>query len=654
MVAHGTSFLGTEKHPVVWLAIAAFVGTGAYVFPLSTSWFVVLILMALASGIALSPKGPLRIVWAAAGTVATALALNGTVSPSLVAASLAAGALSSFSFRRPGLAIAILLMQVSSAATVQELFSDFIFQFGLEPSGPALVAVICLWSIRLRAIAPILASLLIISGVAWVGIAIPLSPVWALALTGLPAAGLAAVFTAKEGTRSDNFKMPLAILLIAVATWIWTPPKSHEGIYVLLPDASENYEAKFFSNYIEALRFGGIKVQVIKEPTDVPEGALLFLPWITAPLKGYEAMVGKLARKRGWTVLFGGEHTDMGKAAERVERIVGFPIMRRDLTTPPGNSDISGRLRSTGITAWPFDAILNRGASVTAFRPLQKVLLSGDGWWAEPDVGEWLWAGDYVWQPGDRRGRLALALAADVDGARFVVVGDNSPFINHQLVADPRPAMRLLNLASLLPTFVGDIFLLLLGLLASTGGMTGRIGMLPALSPIVLLALAILVISISPSPSERWREVYNGETGFDERNFNVALTEEPRLWQSNWMLRRVSEPARGQITLHGGKEVIFQLVDKEAHFGNVRLYDCRRLGSLKTDEGPTLMDAQACAVKGDAKVLLGTRDAAAVVAINEEHRRVILVLDVAFLAANAPKANREWLIDQLAEPSKKK
>jgi hypothetical protein len=546
-------------------------------------------------------------------------------------------------------------MQISSAATVQELLSDVIFQFGLEPGGPALVAVICLWSLRLRAIVPILASLLIISGMAWVGITVPLSPTAALALAGLPAAGLAALFVAKESTRPDNLKIPLALLLIAVATWVWVPPKSHQGIYVLLPDASVTYEAKFFSNYIEALRFGGITAHIIKEPADVPEDGLLFLPWITAPLKGgYEAMVGRLARKRSWTVLFGGEHTNMGKAAERIERIVGFPILRKDLTTPPGNTNISGHLRSTGITTWPFDAILNRGASVTAFRPLQKVLLSGDGWWAEPDVGEWLWAGDYVWQPGDRRGRLALAVAADVDGARFVVVGDNSPFINRQLVADPRPAMRLLDLVSLRPVFEADILLLLLGLLAAAGGMIDRIGLLPALSPIVLLTLAVLVISISPSPSKRWRAVYIGESGFDERNFNVALTEEPRLWKSDWMLHRASEPVQGQITLHEGKEVIFQLVDKEVHFGNARLYDCRRLGSLKTDEGPTLMDAQACTVKGDAKVLLGTRNAAAVVAVDEGHRRVVLVLDVAFLAANAPKINREWLIDQLATLSKKK
>jgi hypothetical protein len=53
---------------------------------------------------------------------------------------------------------------------------------------------------------------------------------------------------------------------------------------------------------------------------------------------------------------------------------------------------------------------------------IDKVLLAGDGWWAEPSIGEWLWVGDYVWSPGDRGGRLSLAVSADIDGARWVML----------------------------------------------------------------------------------------------------------------------------------------------------------------------------------------------------------------------------------------
>jgi hypothetical protein len=31
------------------------------------------------------------------------------------------------------------------------------------------------------------------------------------------------------------------------------------------------------------------------------------------------------------------------------------------------------------------------------------------------------------------------------------------------------------------------------------------------------------------SPKERWHAYYIGETGFDDRNFNVALSEEGRV-----------------------------------------------------------------------------------------------------------------------------
>jgi hypothetical protein len=73
------------------------------------------------------------------------------------------------------------------------------------------------------------------------------------------------------------------------------------------------------------------------------------------------------------------------------------------------------------VRAWSHEAILNRGASVQVSSLWDKVLLSGDGWWAERDLGEWLWVGDYVWQKGDRAGRLALSIAFDDGASRWVI-----------------------------------------------------------------------------------------------------------------------------------------------------------------------------------------------------------------------------------------
>ena len=87
-----------------------------------------------------------------------------------------------------------------------------------------------------------------------------------------------------------------------------------------------------------------------------------------------------------------------------------------------------------------------------------RILLAGDGWWAEPDIGEWLWVGDYIWRKGERAGRVTLAAAIEIGGARWVILGDNSPLLNSQLYADPRAAVRIVEMATLWPSFAKDIF----------------------------------------------------------------------------------------------------------------------------------------------------------------------------------------------------
>ena len=86
---------------------------------------------------------------------------------------------------------------------------------------------------------------------------------------------------------------------------------------------------------------------------------------------------------------------------------------------------------------------------------------------------------------------------------------------------------------------------------------------------------------------------------------------------------------------------------EEVSFANARLFKCWRLGSLQVDEGPYLMDAQACRVDGEADILVGSRNAAAIIAVGEKDDRRILILDTAFLSAKAPKSNRDWLLSTM-------
>jgi len=348
---------------------------------------------------------------------------------------------------------------------------------------------------------------------------------------------------------------------------------------------------------------------------------------------------------RRWTLILGGEHTDMQGVASRVAQIVGREVLRADLSVPTGNADISGRLRGTDFRPWPFDAVLNRGGSVSASRPADRVLLSGDGWWAEPDIGEWLWAGDYIWQRGDRRGRLGLVVAVDDGGARFVVIGDNSSFINRMIIADPRPVLRLLDMSTLWPSFSVDMALLTLSLLT-----VARVAHVYLLIPGIFIVMSIAAPWWSRSPSLAWEASYVGESGFNERNFNISLAEEPKLWKSGWVIIRKKEPIKGRVRLNIHREVLFLLVDDEVVIGNTKLHGCHRLGSIPEEGGTTLMDAQACAVDGDAEILLGNRDSAAALAIREGDKRAIVVLDTAFLSQVSPTENRNsilrWMTDR--------
>ncbi len=230
-----------------------------------------------------------------------------------------------------------------------------------------------------------------------------------------------------------------------------------------------------------------------------------------------------------------------------------------------------------------------------------------------------------------------MAATADEGGARWVVLGDTGPFINQQLVSDPRPAARILELASLWPLFLRDAGLtivaavILLGL--PTAVMVGTVGF------IVLGSLLPRVSNDGP-----WHSLWRQESAFDERNFNQSLVESPLLLTTNWKLVRPAGPLSTRLALPEKPTVLFGLLDGEMTVGNTKLSNCKRLGSLATD-GILLMDAQACKVEGNAEVLIGDKDEAAIVKIGS----LLLILDQNFLGQKAPPSNRKWLEGKINE-----
>lgn len=59
------------------------------------------------------------------------------------------------------------------------------------------------------------------------------------------------------------------------------------------------------------------------------------------------------------------------------------------------------------------------------------------------------------------------------------------------------------------------------------------------------------------------------------------------------------------------------------------------------------MDAQACAVSGDAEILIGDQNGAAALRIGRKGGDVILILDRRFLSQNSLPENAEWLLREL-------
>lgn len=617
--------------------IAALIGISAFVFPEQAPWTLLTALL-VAITVVSGATGRSRLV---AVLVSTSLFLGvagGALSASFVTAALAAVVIASHNRL---LALAVLGLQTSYAASIEAITANYLFAWHLEAAAPALLCGVLLLVVQLRHPWWRIVLALFPLPLVWAVQQLGLFPYGLLAVAGLPVLVLALLSPGDERPVLKGVRAWVAAGVVALGAigWMMTPPKMPDAGYVLLPGEMNSPEARFFRNYQEVLKFAGLSVKLVETVEEIPAESLVLLPWLTATEQREGAptfeRLRELAIERGWLVVMVGEHTDMGGVAERVKAITGQPYLRNDLSVPLGNTDNSGQMRTADIRAWYPEAMLNRGASVELWSPLNRVLLSGDGWWAEPDIGEWLWVGDYMWQPSDRHGRLVMAATADEGRARWAILGDTGPFINQQLVSDPRPAARILELASLWPLFLRDLGLMVVAAFVAFG--------LPSVVLFGAIGLVVAGPFISGASNDgSWRSLWRHESGFDERNFNKSLLESPQLLTTEWKLVRSKGQLSGQLPAPEKQTVMFGLVDGELSIGNAKLSNCKRIGSLATD-GIFLMDAQACKIVGDAEVLIGDNDEAAIVQIGS----LLLVLDQNFLGQKSPPSNRLWLETKL-------
>ena len=626
----GSAFVGTA------------VGCAGYALPLLGPWPLFLFLGLGIAGWFYQSSREARFMWFLAAGVGAVLILTGYLSAPL-GTSLCAAILLAQSGYLHG-AAKLLILNVTLVATIEALAANFLHGALLECLAPALItAVLFSWGRGFR-LAPLLVAMVGSLALAQVGMRFE-DPVLAMTLAAIPASTYAALRVSRQepGRDTQSTLACAAVAGAALLLWACAPPRTPLRSFVLLPDAPTANEAHYFSNYAQLLSAIGVKVELAARPEEIPEKSLVLMPWMTSPFssadKSYLQTVARLANSLKWTVVLAGEHNNYGGVQDRVSNLLSHSGLRKDLTVPPGNLDVSGPLRAADIRGWPHRAILNRGASVEVKTVFDRVLLAGDGWWSEPDIGEWLWTGDYVWQRGDRAGRLVLASATDIGAARYVIVGDNSFLMNSQVVADPRPLLRLLSLSTLWPALTLDLLVLTAVALILFRPFFRHLR--STAETYVLAAVCIVVAAqavVSAKPGAAWYDIYVSELGFAESNFNETLARHPDLLDIA-TVKRASGPLTGAIDSPAVKTVIFAHIDGAVRIGDVRIDDCYRLGSLKSSQGPYLMDAQACSIHGDARPVIGSKEEAAAVEIGN----LLLVLDTKFLSQRAPDENALWL-----------
>ena len=246
-----------------------------------------------------------------------------------------------------------------------------------------------------------------------------------------------------------------------------------------------------------------------------------------------------------------------------------------------------------------------------------------------------------MWSPSDRAGRLTLAVATVTKDVRWIVVGDNSFLMSQHVVADPRPLLALLRLATLWPTFWNDV---LVGI-AVAAALLNQTFLASCLILLELLSALAIQYSARTIPKANWHNFYIGQSGFDESNFNATIAESRFLTNVN--MYRHHGYLSGNISIPVDARVAFLLTEGQSNVGSVELRECRRLGSVQSTEGITIMDGQVCEVTGDAEILVGDRSAAAAFRIRGPGKNLVVILDGGFLSRRAPQSNVDWLIQQL-------
>lgn len=616
------------------------IGLSSYLLPLTNIIYLSLILLTFILGLFLLDKKSDRLIWTFSSLLGFILVLSNILAIPMFITILISILLVNV-YRMLNYSILLILMlQLSFTQTLETLLSQHLLVYNLESLAPTIIASMLIFIFNYKKLIPALSNLILI--VILSKLFKNYSPITYMIIIALPTL-FYAVWINLHINIKKNLYLEFIILILFTSTWLFHLPRSTEKIYVLFPNIIDAYESKYFENYEKALKFSDINVIETKSFDNIPSNATILIPWVSDKIQNYDKL-NKFAKDRNWTIILGGEHTNYNNIKIIINQITGYDLLSDDLTTPLNNSDYSGILRSNSLFSMPLKSIINRGASVQIPSLNSIVLLTADGWWSEPNINEWLWVGDYSWEYGDHRGRLPIAIHIQDQNANFIVIGDNSFFVNYHLISNNDAIKSFMSLSTLWPLFIHDFLILLFILSIPVVIKKYETNFFKIIILYILIMYLITYIIYPNKKSQSWKDYYIGEESYDVKNFNKKFAKFPELWDSEYRLFRFSSLKNGIIDIESKKNMLFMEVENEVSIGDVKLSNCKRLGSLDL-KNVFIMDGQVCKVKGKGyKILLGDEQGAISLIIKDGEKENIILLDKAFLSEKAPDKNIEWLL----------
>ena len=329
-----------------------------------------------------------------------------------------------------------------------------------------------------------------------------------------------------------EYALFILILISIISFFRFNILTTESKIFYLLPSDEKSYESKFFENYENALKFSELESQKFSDISEIPDRSLILIPWVTDKDSEFKFKLDQIKEaNKKLNIIIAAEHTNYAESMKLINSLVEDDVVNDDLTVPINNSDNSGYLRSIELDEWSPRSIFNRGSSLSP-KILDKTILSGDLWHLERNYGDWLWVGDFIWQPSDNVGRVPLAILKQTNNTTFLIVGDNSFLINKQIISNPSSLLKMINYIKIYPLLFKDLLLLLFCICIFINSK------LIIISICFLFLSHLYLLSKNYSKLEAWRDYDLGYSGFDNREFSQSILNFPELFAKDYKIYR--------------------------------------------------------------------------------------------------------------------